>query len=177
MIDYLQLMKSDSKQDNRQAEISEISRNMKILAKEMNVPLLVLSQMSRSIEQRANKMPVLSDLRESGAIEQDADIVMFIHRPDLDEKRDASENAGKKSEDNKPKDYTVQLIIAKHRNGELGNVPLAWVGSRVSFVNLERDANEQSIVDAYEKMHEPRQTITEVDDLDLQGLDDDIFDN
>ena len=177
MIDYLQLMKSDSKQDNRQAEISEISRNMKILAKEMNVPLLVLSQMSRSIEQRANKMPVLSDLRESGAIEQDADIVMFIHRPDLDEKRDASENAGKKSEDNKPKDYTVQLIIAKHRNGELGNVPLAWVGSRVSFVNLERDANEQSIVDAYEKMHEPRQTITEVDDLDLQGLDDDIFDD
>lgn len=170
MIDYLQLMTGDTKSDNRQGEISEISRKMKILAKEINVPVIVLSQLSRAVEQRSSKIPVLSDLRESGAIEQDADIVMFIHRPDLAEQRDASNEKPQEPKD-KPKDYTVQLIIAKHRNGELGTVPLGWVGSRVSFVNLDRDANEKSIVEAYEQYHEPKQKITEVSG-DLSDLDD-----
>ncbi len=164
MIDYLQLMSGDTKSDNRQGEISEISRKMKILAKEINVPVIVLSQMSRAVEQRTNKLPVLSDLRESGAIEQDADIVMFIHRPDLP-------NAGSEDKE-RPKDYQVQLILAKHRNGELGSIPLGWVGSRVSFVNLTKDANEKSIIDAYENMHAPKEISEAKDIADI----DDIFD-
>lgn len=168
MIDYLQLMTADSKSDNRQTEVSEISRKMKILAKEINVPVILLSQLSRAVEQRQGKMPMLSDLRESGAIEQDADIVMFIHRPDQPAPQGESSE-----QQEKPKDYTVQLIIAKHRNGELANIPLAWVGSRVSFVNLAGDANKKSIEDAYEKMQAPTGEIVEV----KENLDDltDIF--
>ena len=151
MIDYLQLMTGDGKADNRQTEIGDISRRMKILAKEINVPVIVLSQLSRAVEQRQNKLPVLSDLRESGTIEQDADMVIFIHRPDKDNQ--ATEEVG--SENKKETDYHVQLIIAKHRNGELGSIPLAWVGSRVSFVNLDRDANAKSIEQAYDDAPPP----------------------
>ena len=166
MIDYLQLMTGDTKSDNRQTEVSEISRKMKILAKEINVPVILLSQLSRAVEQRSTKLPVLSDLRESGAIEQDADMVMFIHRPDQENPANATGEEVKK-----PRDYQVQLIIAKHRNGELGTIPLGWVGSRVSFVNLTKDANAKSIEDEYDKMQPPPEPV-EVSDLsDL----DDIF--
>ena len=143
MIDYLQLMTGDAKSDNRQTEVSDISRRMKILAKEINVPVILLSQLSRAVEQRQNKLPVLSDLRESGAIEQDADMVIFIHRPDKDNA--ATEDVTKRENREQPKDYQVQLIVAKHRNGELGSIPLAWVGSRVSFANLDKDENAKNL--------------------------------
>ena len=166
MIDYLQLMTGDTKSDNRQTEVSEISRKMKILAKEINVPVILLSQLSRAVEQRSTKLPVLSDLRESGAIEQDADMVMFIHRPDQENPANATGEEVKK-----PRDYQVQLIIAKHRNGELGTIPLGWVGSRVSFVNLTKDANAKSIEDEYDKMQPPPEPVEVADLSDL----DDIF--
>ena len=83
IVDYLQLMSSDTRNDNRVQEVSFISRNLKILARELNVPVLAAAQLSRAVELRADKKPILSDLRESGSLEQDADIVMFIHRPDL----------------------------------------------------------------------------------------------
>ncbi|WP_010681210.1 replicative DNA helicase [Acetivibrio cellulolyticus] len=127
VIDYLQLMqgKSGGKSDNRQQEISEISRSLKILAKEINVPVITLSQLSRAPEQRQDHRPILSDLRESGAIEQDADIVMFLYRddyynPDTDKKN------------------VAEAIIAKHRAGSTGTVELAWLGQYTKFANLEK---------------------------------------
>lgn len=168
MIDYLQLMTGDGKADNRQTEVSDISRRMKVLAKEINVPVILLSQLSRAVEQRQSKIPVLSDLRESGQIEQDADMVIFIHRPDKDNA--ATEDIAERKEQSK--DYHVQLIIAKNRNGELGSIPLAWVGSRVSFVNLDKDANAKSIEQAYdrENLTPPPEEPLEV--VDLNGADD-----
>jgi len=124
MIDYLQLMSSGKRQtENRQQEISEITRTMKIAAKELNVPIIMLSQLSRKVEERKDKQPMMSDLRESGAIEQDADIILFIQKPD-----DAAIAAGAKED-------AYKLIIAKHRNGELGTVPLKWKGEYVTFEN------------------------------------------
>jgi len=176
MIDYLQLMTGDAKSDNRQTEVSDISRRMKILAKEINVPVILLSQLSRAVEQRQNKLPVLSDLRESGAIEQDADMVIFIHRPDKDNA--ATEDVTKREErKEQPKDYQVQLIIAKHRNGELGSIPLAWVGSRVSFANLTRDEDAKSLEASLENGNmQPPPEITEIPG-DISDLDDTLFDN
>jgi replicative DNA helicase len=104
IVDYLQLMSGDLRTDNRVQEVSSISRNLKVLARELNVPVLTAAQLSRAVEQRADKKPVLSDLRESGSLEQDADIVMFINRPDMMEK------------DN-PKANLAEIIVAKHRNG------------------------------------------------------------
>jgi len=104
IVDYLQLMSGDSRNDNRVQEVSYISRNLKVLARELDVPVLTAAQLSRAVEQRADKRPVLSDLRESGSLEQDADIVMFIHRPDAMEK------------DN-PRANIAEIIVAKHRNG------------------------------------------------------------
>ncbi|MCC6148275.1 MAG: replicative DNA helicase [Anaerolineaceae bacterium] len=104
IVDYLQLMSGDSRTDNRVQEVSYISRYLKVLARELNVPVLAAAQLSRAVEQRADKKPVLSDLRESGSLEQDADIVMFIHRPDMLE-RDS------------PRANIAELIVAKHRNG------------------------------------------------------------
>ena len=165
MIDYLQLMTGDSKSDNRQTEVSDISRRMKILAKEINVPVILLSQLSRAVEQRQNKLPVLSDLRESGAIEQDADMVIFIHRPDKDNA--ATEDVTKREGREQPKDYQVQLIIAKHRNGELGSIPLAWVGSRVSFANLTKDEDAKSLEKSLEDGNlQPPPEMTEVGNID-----------
>ena len=136
MIDYLQLMSSGGKnKDNRQQEVADMSRGLKIMARELNVPVIVLSQLSRAVESRQGKVPVLSDLRESGAIEQDADIVMFIHKPDIP--ADAPEEL--------KKNPICEIIIAKHRNGALGEVKVKWVGNITTFVNLERDANEQSL--------------------------------
>jgi replicative DNA helicase len=104
IVDYLQLMAGDSRTDNRVQEVSYISRYLKVLARELNVPVLTAAQLSRAVEQRADKRPVLSDLRESGSLEQDADIVMFIHRPDAMEK-------------DSPRANLAEIIIAKHRNG------------------------------------------------------------
>ena len=138
MIDYLQLMYSDKKTDSRQQEVSDISRRMKILAKELDVPVLLLSQLSRAVENRVSKKPVLSDLRETGAIEQDADIVMFIHKP---EEMKGVEREGASS------DYTAEIIFAKHRSGKIGSVYIGWKGSRVSFVNLPKDGDNQSLIE------------------------------
>ena len=151
-IDYLGLMKSDEKTDNRQNEVASISRQLKILAKEINVPVLVLCQLNRSVEQRDNGKPgkpVLSDLRESGSIEQDADTVWFIHR-DMSAKEIAEDKTGS---------YTAELIIAKFRNGQPGSVYIGWDGSRTTFYNLEKDANEQSLVNQYEVNEENRKTV------------------
>lgn len=125
VIDYMQLMQGRGKGDNRQQEISEISRSLKILAKEINVPVITLSQLSRAPEARADHKPILSDLRESGAIEQDADIVMFLYRDDYYNPETEKKNI-------------AEVIIAKHRNGSTGSVELAWLGQYTKFANLEK---------------------------------------
>ena len=126
VIDYLQLVQgSNQRNGRREQEISEISRSLKILAKELNVPVIALSQLSRAVEQRPDHRPMLSDLRESGAIEQDADIVMFLYRDDY-----YNEDSDKKG--------IAEVIIAKHRGGSTGTVDLVWLGSYTKFVDLER---------------------------------------
>lgn len=126
IIDYLQLMSGPGRStDSRQQEISDISRSLKALARELNVPVLALSQLSRAVEQRPDHRPMLSDLRESGAIEQDADVVMFIYRDDYYNK------------DTELKGIS-EIIIAKQRNGPIGTVNLAWLPEYTKFANLER---------------------------------------
>ncbi len=126
VIDYLQLIQGSNKRNgSREQEISEISRSLKILAKELNVPVIALSQLSRAVEQRPDHRPMLSDLRESGAIEQDADIVMFLYRDDY-----YNEDSEKKN--------VAEVIIAKNRSGSTGTVDLGWLGSYTKFVNLEK---------------------------------------
>ncbi len=136
MIDYIQLMSAEksSKSDNRQQEISEISRMLKILAKEVNVPVLALSQLNRAVESRKGR-PQLADLRESGAIEQDADIVMFIHRPD----KSATE---KEIAEGKVQTNVAEIIIEKHRNGPTGIVKLYFKGECTKFINLNEETGE-----------------------------------
>ena len=125
IIDYLQLMESKNKSSSRQQEVSEISRSLKILAKELNIPVIALSQLSRATESRTDHRPMLSDLRESGSIEQDADIVMFLHREDY---YDA----------NTEKKNVAEVIIAKNRSGSTGTVELAWIPEYTKFANLYR---------------------------------------
>ena len=126
VIDYLQLVQGTGKRGaSREQEIAEISRSLKILAKELNVPVIALSQLSRAVEGRPDHRPMLSDLRESGSIEQDADIVMFLYRDDY-----YNENSEKKN--------IAEVIIAKQRSGSTGTVELAWLGSYTKFANLER---------------------------------------
>ncbi len=126
VIDYLQLVQGSNKRNgSREQEISEISRSLKILAKEIGVPVIALSQLSRAVEQRPDHRPMLSDLRESGAIEQDADIVMFLYRDDY------------YNQDSEKKDI-AEVILAKHRGGSTGTVELLWLGSYTKFVNLEK---------------------------------------
>ena len=126
IIDYIQLMTSNSRSESRQQEVSEISRSLKALARELNVPVIALSQLSRAVEQRPDHRPMLSDLRESGAIEQDADVVMFLYRDEY-----------YKKDTDKP--GVAEVIIAKQRNGPTGTVELAWIGDRQRFANLERN--------------------------------------
>jgi len=122
IIDYLQLMGGDSRNDNRVQEVSHISRSLKVLARELNVPVLTAAQLSRAVEQRTDKKPVLSDLRESGSLEQDADIVMFIYRPDEYEKDSDKSNITK-------------IVVAKHRNGPVGEIDLIFRGELTRFEN------------------------------------------
>ena len=125
MIDYLQLMQGSRRSESRQQEISDISRSLKELARELQVPVVALSQLSRAVEQRPDHRPMLSDLRESGAIEQDADVVMFLYRDDY------------YNHDTEKKDV-AEVIIAKQRNGPIGTVELAWLPRFTKFANMKR---------------------------------------
>ncbi len=128
VIDYLQLMEG-SRTENRVQEISEISRSLKSLAKELNIPVLALSQLSRSVESRPNKIPILADLRDSGSIEQDADVVMFIYRDDYYKEKSSKPNV-------------ADIFIAKHRNGPTGRLELYFNMARASFTNYENNIEE-----------------------------------
>lgn len=125
IIDYLQLMSGSGRSDSRQQEISDISRSLKALARELSVPVMALSQLSRAVEQRPDHRPMLSDLRESGAIEQDADVVMFIYRDDYYNKD--TELKG-----------IAEIIIAKQRNGPIGTINLVWLPEYTKFANMEK---------------------------------------
>lgn len=130
MIDYLQLMSGNGRSESRQQEISDISRSLKALARELNVPVVALSQLSRAVEQRPDHRPMLSDLRESGAIEQDADVVMFLYRDDY-----YNHDTDKKG--------ISEVIIAKQRNGPIGTVELAWLPEYTKFANLEHKRTDE----------------------------------
>ncbi|MFC4321715.1 replicative DNA helicase [Litchfieldia salsa] len=133
LIDYLQLIQgSGSSKDNRQQEVSEISRSLKELARELKVPVIALSQLSRGVEQRQDKRPMMSDIRESGSIEQDADIVAFLYRDDYYDKESENKNI-------------IEIIIAKQRNGPVGTCSLAFVKEYNKFVNLERRFDDTNI--------------------------------
>lgn len=132
IIDYLQLMKPPFKSDRRDLEIAEISRSLKALAKELNVPIVALSQLNRMLEQRADKRPMLSDLRESGALEQDADIVAFIYRDEVYNK-----------EADNPKKGTAEIIIAKNRNGATGVALMHFHGQYTRFEELAPDSYQE----------------------------------
>jgi replicative DNA helicase len=120
MVDYIGLMGTSNNPENRNQELSAISRDLKMLAMELNVPFLVASQLNRGVEQRADKRPMLSDLRDSGALEQDADVVLFIYRDEVYNPN--ADSAGK-----------AEIIIAKHRNGDTGMVPLDWYKETTRF--------------------------------------------
>lgn len=125
VVDYLGLMQGENHRDNRVLEIGDISRGLKMLAKEFNVPVICCAQLNRDVEKRANKRPMLSDLRDSGAIEQDADVVMFLYRDDY-----YNSNSGRS---------VAEVIVAKNRHGSQGTVKLGWIGQWTKFVNLEGD--------------------------------------
>ena len=133
VIDYLQLMQGEGRQDSRQNEVASISRNLKGLAKEFNVPIIALSQLNRAAESREGHRPMMSDLRESGSIEQDADVILFIHREDY-------------YVPDTPKKGIAEIIIAKQRNGATGTVELVWMGDKTLFHNKDKARN---------RVHEP----------------------
>src|SRR6476646_4419029 len=135
IVDYLQLMGGQTRVENRVQEISQISRALKLIARDLDVPVLAISQLSRAVEQRTDKRPVLSDLRESGSIEQDADLVMFVYRDDYYD--DSSDDKG-----------TAELILAKHRNGPIDKIRLAYIGRYTKFDNLARGGEQQVQPDA-----------------------------
>ena len=130
VIDYLQLMQSDRRIDNRVQEVAEISRGLKLLAKELQVPVICCAQLSRGPESRTDKRPMLSDLRDSGAIEQDADIVLFLYRDEY-----------YKTEKDEPQNI-AEVIVAKNRHGSTGNVKMGWFGQYTKFTTLEEDRQE-----------------------------------
>ena len=169
MIDYLQLMNSSksSNADNRQQEISEMTRSLKIAAKELDVPILLLSQLSRAPEQRNDHKPMLADLRESGSIEQDADIVMFIYNPDIYKDKDA------------PKPGIVDLMVAKHRNGEQGTVNLIFKKEYTTFTNSTGDAEAGSLEKTLPKAREEKPNDVyvpaDIQPMGESGIVDDVF--
>ena len=126
ILDYLQLMSTNRKVESRQQFIAEVSRAMKTMARELNVPVVALSQLSRAVDSRTDHKPVLSDLRESGSIEQDADVVMFIYRDEY------------YNPETTTKPQTAEIIIAKQRSGETGSVDLRWMGKFTKFANPEK---------------------------------------
>jgi replicative DNA helicase len=126
VIDYLQLLHTNKKHENRHQEVSEISRSLKALAKELQVPIIALSQLSRAVDSRMDKRPMLSDLRESGAIEQDADVIMFLYR-------DVQYNPDTQNPN------LAELIIGKQRNGPTGTIPLHFVRELTKFENLKEE--------------------------------------
>jgi replicative DNA helicase len=126
MIDYLQLMQAERSFSNRVQEISEISRALKSLARELDVPVVAAAQLSRAVEQRQEKRPMLSDLRDSGSIEQDADVVMFIYRDEY------------YNPDSTDRPNIAEISVAKHRNGPTGTIDLYWHGKLATFRNLQR---------------------------------------
>ena len=130
MIDYLQLMSAEHPTNNRVQEVSEISRELKGLAREFDVPVVAAAQLSRAVEQRQNKRPMLSDLRDSGSIEQDADVVMFIYRDDY------------YNPDSTERPNIAEISVAKHRNGPTGTIDLFWHGKLATFRNLHRQEIE-----------------------------------
>jgi len=130
VLDYMQLMQGNGNSDNRTAEVSEISRGLKALAKELNCPIVVLSQLNRSLEQRPNKRPIMSDLRESGAIEQDADVIIFIYRDEVYNPESAEKGS-------------AEIIIAKQRNGPIGTCRLTFLGKYTRFENFTPDIYSQ----------------------------------
>lgn len=132
LIDYLQLIQGRGTSDNRQQEVSEISRTLKAIARELEVPVIALSQLSRGVEQRQDKRPLMSDLRESGSIEQDADIVAFLYRDDY-----YNQDSEKKN--------IIEIIIAKQRNGPVGTVELVFLKNYNKFVNLDRNHEEAPV--------------------------------
>ena len=123
-IDYIQLLHAPQKSESRQQEISYISRSLKALAKELDIPIIALSQLSRAVESRTDHRPILSDLRESGAIEQDADVVLFIYRKYVYSKAEEDQGLG-------------EIIIAKHRNGPIGSIKVSFIDKFAKFDNLE----------------------------------------
>ena len=130
IIDYLQLMQGSGRTDSRQQEISEISRSLKVMAKELGVPVIALSQLSRAVEARQDKRPMLADIRESGSIEQDADIVIFIYRDDYYNPDSQDKNM-------------AEVILAKHRAGETGMFKLGWQGKYTKFINIDYRIKEE----------------------------------
>jgi replicative DNA helicase len=133
IVDYLQLMSGRNRggDNNRVQEISEISRGLKAIARELNVPIIALSQLSRAVELRQPKVPQLSDLRESGSIEQDADVVAFIYREDYYEPDTERKNI-------------ADIMIKKHRNGPIGNVELYWAAEQMKFATIHRDKGQSA---------------------------------
>jgi replicative DNA helicase len=127
IVDYIQLMTGRGDRENRQVEVSEISRNLKILARELETPVVALAQLNRQLEQRADKRPMLADLRESGSIEQDADVVMFLYRDEV-YNPEIIDTKG-----------IAEVIVAKHRSGPIDTVRLAWLGPSARFENMGRD--------------------------------------
>ena len=137
IIDYLQLMSSGRRIDNRVQEVSEITRNLKIMAKEINVPLITLSQLSRASEQRSEHKPQLSDLRDSGSIEQDADIVLFLYREGYYEDKSKEAQAQSNVDRN-----SGECIVAKNRHGETTSVKLHWQGEFMRFTSVEANRDQ-----------------------------------
>jgi replicative DNA helicase len=126
VVDYLGLMRADGKTENRQLEVSEISRQLKAIALELKIPIVACAQLSRANKDRIDKRPMLSDLRDSGSIEQDADVVMFLHREEYYNKETEDKNIG-------------EVIVSKQRSGPLGTVKLAWLSEYTTFANLAAD--------------------------------------
>jgi replicative DNA helicase len=135
VIDYLQLMQSDRRIENRTQEVSEISRSLKILAKELNVPVICCSQLSRGTESRTSKKPMISDLRESGSIEQDADVIIFLYRDEY-YKTAEGENVAPDTEQN-----IAEVIVAKNRHGSTETVKVGWTGRYTKFREIASEEN------------------------------------